>query len=146
MRIGRRRTVIVEKFLLDKSKKHEIPETFKPLITPLLSTIELFIKNKFSVELERSDGIKVEESRICGFKIETSNGKKMLKVKTFLHIKEWVTDYEKVVIARISLFDAMGNEINNFDLDVRFDGYSMECDYGSDGFVTPRFTYIILES
>lgn len=145
MRRGRRRVVLIEKFLLDKPDKYTATDVFKPLMAPVFYNNDLFVQNRFSVELERSDGLKIDESRICGFKIETSNEKKILKVKTYLHIKEWITDYEKVVIAKISLFDNMGNEINNFDFDVYFDGYSIECEYSSSGLLTPGFSYVILE-
>jgi len=145
MNIGRKRIVLVEKFIPSKSYQNH-PEAFRPLITPLFSNEELFVKNRFIVELERSDSVKIEGSRICGFKIENSGENKVLKVKTYLHIQEWLEDYEKVVIAKITILDTMGNEINNFDLDVVFDGYSMEFDYNSDGPMTPQFSYIIVGS
>ena len=80
-----------------------------------------------------------------GFKIESGSDKKTLKVRTFLYIKEWLDDYKSVVIAKVTLLDSIGNEINSFDLDVSFDGYSMECDYDSDDFVAPWFSFSILD-
>jgi hypothetical protein len=144
MTIGRRRIVLVEKFLPKNFKKHEPSEAFKPLITPIFSNNDLFVDNRFIVELEQSNGTKIEESRIRGFKIHNSNGEKVLKIKTFLHIKEWVTDYEKIVIARITLLDNTGNEVQVIDLDICYDGYSLECDYTSSAFMIPVFSYIIL--
>lgn len=144
MNIGRRRIVLIEKLLPVRARHHDIPEAFKPLITPIFSNTDLFVKNRFAVELERSDGIKIEESRICGFKLDSHSDSKILKIKTFLHVQEWLNDYEKVIIARISLLDAIGNEINSLDLDIIFDGYTIECDYGTEGFMTPHFSYKIV--
>lgn len=142
--IGRRRIVLIEKTLPTKYHKHTIPEIFQPLITPIFQGAELFTKNNFNVELEMSDGSIIDEFRIRGFKIDSNGTKKILKIKTLLHIKEWLDDYSKIVIARIVLFDSIGNNINTLDLDIQFDGYSFECDYGADGHMIPCFTYTIV--
>ena len=145
MGIGRKRIVLVEKSIPIQPYQHEISEAFRPFITPVVQSSELFAKNNFTIELERSDGLKIEDNRICGFKLESKGEKKLFNIKTFLHIKDWIEDYKKVVIARVVLYDSIGNEVNSLDLDLHFDGYSMECDYGSEGFVTPYFSYLIVD-
>jgi len=142
--IGRRRKVLIEKVLPIKTHKREQQGAFVPLVTPISQNSELFVKNTFIVELEMANGLIVDEHRVQGFKIENIGGKKILKIKTILHIKEWLEDYAGVVIARIILVDIIGNEVNSLDLDVLFEGYSVECDYKSDGFMTPYFTYSIV--
>ena len=142
---SRKRFVLVEKITTKKPSKYATSEVFNHLTSSILHNNELFVKNRFSIELERSDGLKIDESRIKGFKIITSNGHKVLMVKTYLHIKEWITDYEKVIIAKIAFLDNIGNEINNLDLDICFDGYFIECDYSLDDVVTPEFSYTILD-
>ena len=143
--IGRKRRVLIEKLLPNKIHKRETTGEFIPLVTPINQNANIFIKNSFVVELEMTNGLIVDEYRVQGFKIENIEGKKTLKIKTILHIKEWVEDYSKVVIAKISINDVIGNEVNSFDFDVSFLGYSVECDYKGDGFMTPYFLYEILE-
>lgn len=143
MSIGRRRIVLIEKFFQLKPTQRELTEVFTPLITPIFDT-ELFIKNRFFVELETSDGVIIDENRVRGFKMESQGKHKILKIKTFLHLQEWLSDYEKVVVARIHLLDSIGNTAKNLDLDVIFDGHSIECDYGDNGHMTPCFSYVVV--
>ena len=46
---------------------------------------------------------------------------------------------------KIYLLDGKGNEHREFDLDVVYKGYSLNCDYGDDAPMIPYFIYKILE-
>jgi hypothetical protein len=139
MNIGRRRIVLVEK--VSKRKVFDISESSRQLTSVQTDT---FRKNRFFMELERNDGVVINPYRICGFKIERNVNSSVLKVKTTIDVKGWVLEYEKVVVARIFLYDANGNDLNNMDLDVSFRGYSIECDYSSEEVVKPVFSYAII--
>lgn len=139
MNIGRRRVVLIEKIsnrktvgIIEHDSNFQLPH------------IDVFRKNRFFIELERNDGTVINPYRICGFKMEKDNDSKILKVKTTMEINEWISEYEKVVVARIFLYDVNGNDINSMDLDISFRGYSIECDYNSEEAMRPVFSYAII--
>lgn len=139
MNIGRKRLVLIEKVV--RCKNYDMPLSNQGVLFPIT---DLFRRNMFHLEMEKNDGTVLDPRRICGFKIESEKNLKVLKIKTTLEINDWISDYEKVVIARIFLYDANGNDANSMDLDVLFKGYSIECDYHSDEAMKPIFSYDVI--
>jgi len=104
-----------------------------------------YYQNRFVVKMETEDFI-IKSDRIKGFRIENSGISKVLKIKTFLHVDEWVEDFQHVDIIKIYFFDMRGNLMkNSFDYDVDYKGFSLGCDYKFFDYLTPIFEYNILD-
>jgi hypothetical protein len=141
--VGRKRTVFVEKI----SCGHKIPtgNLLTQFGIPLFFNAEYLRKNKFVIEMQVDDKI-LNTSNIQGFSISHFKGKeKTIRINTAIHVNDWVSDYDKVNIIKVYLFDVMGNPIREFDLDVTFKGYNFDCDYREDALVVPCFVYKIIE-
>ncbi len=102
------------------------------------------LQDRFSVKMETETFV-VNPERIKGFKIEKSSDKRIIKIKSYLQVHEWIKDFEKVHIIKIFFFDSRGNILkNSFDYDVDFFGFNLECDYSYRDYLTPVFIYEIL--
>lgn len=105
---------------------------------------QYYYQNRFVVRMETDDLI-IKSERIKGFKIETINNEMLLKIKTFMHIDEWLEDFKTVEIIKIYFFDIRGNMLkNSFDYDVNYKSFSLACDYKFADYLTPVFEYYIL--
>ena len=103
-------------------------------------------QDRFSLCLE-SETFKIGPDKIKGFRIESIPGKRIIKVKTIMHIESWIKDFEQAEIIKIYFFDNEGNKIrNSFDYDVDFKCFYLECDYKFRDYMTPVFEYEIIEN
>ena len=103
-----------------------------------------FLQDRFCVKMETDDFV-VNPERIKGFKIENFENKKIIKIKTYLKITEWLKDFENVHIIKVYFFDSNGNILKNcIDFDVDYSGFSLECDYKFRDYLVPIFSYDIL--
>ncbi len=103
-------------------------------------------QDKFSLSLQ-SESLKIGPDRIKGFRIENVPGKRIIKVKTIMHIESWIKEFEQIDIVKIYFFDNNGNRIINFfDYDVDFKCFYLDCDYKFRDYLTPVFEYEIINS
>lgn len=106
---------------------------------------DFVFQDKFCLVLE-AENILIEPGRIKGFRIENVNGHNLIKVKTFLHISDWIRDFEKIEIIKVYFFDAMNQTIkSSFDYDVAFKAFYLDCDYSFRDYLTPVYEYEIFE-
>jgi len=141
--VGRKRSVFIEKITL--VPKMPTGSMLSHFGLPLFFNMEYLRKNRFFVEMQIDNKI-LSSDNIQGFKIyHFDEGEKTIKINTALHIKDWITDYNKVNIIKIYLLDGFGKEVRGFDFDVVFKGYTFDCDYKEDTLATPVFSYKILE-
>ncbi len=104
-------------------------------------------QDRFSMQLESQESFIIGPEKIKGFRIENIDDKRILKVKTILHIDEWINDFKKIEIIKIYFFDMNGNVLNNsFDYDVSFKCFYLDCDYTFRDYLTPIYEYEILAS
>lgn len=102
-------------------------------------------QDKFCVKMETKNFV-VNPDRIKGFKIEKDIIGKIIKIKTYLQINEWLNDFKKIEIIKIYFFDNNGNILKNcFDYDVEYVDFKLECDYKFRDYLTPIFIYQILD-
>lgn len=102
------------------------------------------LQDRFCVKMETRDFV-LNPERIKGFRIETIQNEKLIKIKTYLKIDEWIKDFEKIEVIKIYFFDSKGNMLKNcFDYDVDYIGFSLECDYKFRDYLVPVFSYKIL--
>lgn len=122
-----------------------LPDTFTEDKKFLLNFDSSFVlQDRFCVKLETDDFV-VNPERIKGFKIQTILDEKIIKVKTYLQVHEWITDFEKIHIIKIYFFDSKGNLLKNcLDYDVDYMDFNLECDYKFRDYLVPTFSYKIL--
>lgn len=122
-----------------------VPDSFVEEKKIIFSYDTSFIlQDRFCLKMETKDFI-VNPERIKGFKIETIEKRKVIKVKTYLKINEWIKDFEKIEIIKIYFFDSYGNLLKNgFDYDVDYLDFTLECDYKFRDYLVPIFSYEIL--
>lgn len=140
--VGRKRTVFIEKTsYIQKISKDGMLNRFG---LPLFFNMDFFRKNRFIVELQIDDEI-ISNDNIQGFSIShISDKEKTIKINTAIHIKNWITDYQKVNIIKVYLLNGMGETHREFDFDVVYRGYIFDCDYQDDSPITPHFLYKII--
>lgn len=103
-------------------------------------------QDKFCLHLQ-SEHKQISSEKIKGFRIDNDGERKIIKVKTFLHIEDWIKDFEQIDIIRIYFFDFHGNVTNNsFDYDVDFKRFYLDCDYKFQDYMTPIYEYEILDA
>jgi len=86
-----------------------VPDSFVEEKKIIFSYDTSFIlQDRFCLKMETKDFV-VNPERIKGFKIETIEKRKVIKVKTYLKINEWIKDFEKIEIIKIYFFDSYGN-------------------------------------
>lgn len=143
---SRKKELLLE-ILYNKEYQQDIflPESFKEEKKILLNFEKDFLlQDRFCVRME-TENFFINPERIKGFKIENLENKKIIKIKTYLHIDDWIKDFEHIQIIKIHFFDSNGNILKNcFDYDVDFMGFSLECDYKFRDYLVPIFTYQIL--
>ncbi len=144
---SRRKDLILE-FMNDKDFIQQdifLPDSFVEDKKFLLNFDSCFVlQDRFCVKLETDDFV-VNPERIKGFKIETIQNEKIIKVKTYLQVHEWINDFEKIHIIKIYFFDSNGNILKNcFDYDVDYMDFNLECDYKFRDYLVPTFSYKIL--
>ena len=96
---SRRRELLLE-FMNDRDFLQQdifLPDTFSEEKKIILKHDSNFIlQDRFCVKMETQDFI-VNPERIKGFKIETApDFKKLIRIKTYLQIHEWIKDFENV--------------------------------------------------
>ena len=102
------------------------------------------LQDRFCDKMETDDFV-VNPERIKGFKIETIENKKIIKIKTYLQVHEWLTDFQNIHIIKVYFFDGNGNILKNcIDYDVDYLDFSLECDYKFRDYLVPIFSYEIL--
>lgn len=142
MRIGRKRTVLIEKNLTFSQKpcitldSNIIPRKIQPLQN-----------NLFAVELEKKSSVIIDPFKISWFKIDNQEKEKILKIRSILEIDDWLSDFKEVNVARIFFLNNLGKTLHFLDFDVIFVGYSIECDrnFNHGDLLKPIFSYKILE-
>jgi hypothetical protein len=103
-------------------------------------------QDRFSLSLQ-SEKFKIGPDRIKGFRIESVSGKRIIKVKTIMHIESWIKEFEQIEIVKIYFFDNNGNKmVNFFDYDVDFKCFYLDCDYKFRDYLTPIFEYEIINN
>jgi len=122
-----------------------IPDSFVEEKKLLVNFDKKFIwQDRFCVKMETDDFV-VNPERIKGFKIETIESKKIIKIKTYLQVNEWINDFQNIHIIKIYFFDSNGNLLKNcLDYDVDYMDFSLECDYKFRDYLVPVFSYEIL--
>ena len=144
---SRRKDLILE-FMNDRDFIQQdifLPDSYVEDKKFLLNFDSSFVlQDRFCVKLETDDFV-VNPERIKGFKIETIQNEKIIKVKTYLQVHEWINDFEKIHIIKIYFFDSKGNILKNcFDYDVDYMDFNLECDYKFRDYLVPTFSYKIL--
>lgn len=103
-------------------------------------------QDKFCISMHMDD-FTINPDRIKGFRIEQKQDKRIIKVKTFLHIDSWLKDFEKIEIIKIYFFDSIGSPVkNHLDYDVDFKFFYLDCDYKFRDYLTPVYEYEILDN
>lgn len=122
-----------------------IPDSFVEEKKFLVNFDKKFIlQDRFCVKMETDDFV-VNPERIKGFKIENIENKKVIKIKTYLQVNEWINDFKNIHIIKIYFFDFNGNLLKNcLDYDVDYMDFSLECDYKFRDYLVPVFSYEIL--
>lgn len=122
-----------------------IPDSFIEEKKFLVNFDKKFIlQDRFCVKMETDDFV-VNPERIKGFKIENIENKKIIKIKTYLQVNEWINDFKNIHIIKIYFFDFNGNLLKNcLDYDVDYIDFSLECDYKFRDYLVPVFSYEIL--
>ncbi len=123
-----------------------LPNSFNEEKRLLLNFDNTFIlQDRFCVKMETKDFF-LNPERIKGFRIETVQNEKLIRIKTYLKIDEWIKDFETIEVIKIYFFDSKGNILKNcFDYDVDYIGFNLECDYKFRDYLVPVFSYKILD-
>jgi hypothetical protein len=138
--VDRKKIVLFEKTKQIRQKLFQHP---KQLDLSIFYHIEFLNKNNFSIEMFMDTKL-IKTHHIKGFSVQF-NTEKSIRVYTAIHANGCFDDYYKVNIIKAFLYDNLGNEIQGFDWDVNFKGYSFECDYDKTGIFVPTFSYGILD-
>jgi hypothetical protein len=141
---GRKKKVLIEKS--NEEFKKILPSRHLTGFSSLtFSAGEIIHSNRFVVELEMENGIIIDPSRIQGYSIKLVDSKKELLITTTISTEEWVSEFQSVIMARIFIIDAYGNDIHMFDFDVSTGGYIVSGSYDNTSFLKPTFVYKIIE-
>lgn len=144
---SRKKELLLE-FMSDKDFIQQdifIPDSFVEEKKLLINFDKKFIwQDRFCVKMETDDFV-VNPERIKGFKIETIENKKIIKIKTYIQVSEWLKDFQNIHIIKIYFFDSNGNLLKHcIDYDVDYMDFSLECDYKFRDYLVPIFSYEIL--
>lgn len=144
---SRKKELLLE-FMSDKDFIQQdifIPDAFVEEKNLILNFDKKFIwQDRFCVKMETDDFV-VNPERIKGFKIETVEHKKIIKIKTYIQVSEWLKDFQGIHVIKIYFFDSNGNLLKNcLDYDVDYVDFSLECDYKFRDYLVPIFSYEIL--
>lgn len=144
MIVGRKRSLLIEK--LSSITKIESQLPFNNIQGSLFNIIpyhnEYYRKNRFVVELENDfENIKIESFKIQSFNMSNQT----IHIKALLKLEDWIEDFKKVKIAKISLFDSIGNVVRYFDYDIVLIDYNIDFNYTSDDIMCPDFSYKIVK-
>jgi len=116
--------------------------------TQIISHLDpnFFHQDRFCLEL-KSEEKTFGFNKIKGFRIDNDGQSQVIKIKTFLHIEDWLKDFEKIEIIKIYFFDSNGNLMrNSFDYDVDFKRFYLDCDYKLQDYLTPIYEYVIFDA
>jgi len=147
MRRGRKRKLIIEK--ISKPREPEdlyVPRGYHDAIPRAFMNFEPYMRNRFNIELENDHlNLFIDTYRIQGFNVEDSNGEKILIVDALLDVNDWIDEFCKMRIARISFLNGAGRETIFFDYDIEAIGHNFGGHYSSDKILTPSITYRIFD-
>ncbi len=149
MNLRIRKKEIFLEFMSDKDFINQdifLPSSFSDEKKLFLNFDKNFIwQDRFCVKMETDDFV-VNPERIKGFKIDSFEKNKILKIKTYIQLNEWLNDFKNIDLIKIYFFDSNGNLLkNSFDYDVDYMDFTLECDYKFRDYLVPIFSYKILD-
>ena len=144
-----RRTELLFEIMSETKSGHS--DSFLPIYdynkSRIITKIDpnFILQDRFSLELKSAKKT-LDHGRIKGFRIDSDGEHQTIKVKTFLHIEDWLKDFRDIEIIRIYFFDYNGNVTNHsFDYDVDFKRFYLNCDYKLQDYLTPIYEYLIFD-